>query len=62
MERLAELKETAERFSEADLMRILRRLLQADAELKGEGTSDRRTLEALVIDLCRTRQAEGAGL
>lgn len=61
LRQLAELKETAERFSETDLMRVLRRLLQADAELKGEGTSDRRTLEALVIDLCGTGQAERAG-
>lgn len=59
---LGELKETAERFSEEDLMRVLRRLLQADAELKGEGTSERRTLEALVIDLCKVGKTERAGL
>lgn len=58
---LAELKDTAKRFSEEDLRRMLRRLLKADAELKGEGTSERRTLEALVIDLCGAGKGERVG-
>ncbi|MEE9197510.1 MAG: DNA polymerase III subunit delta [bacterium] len=49
---LQEIRATAGRISDADLARALRRLLQADSELKGEGTSKRRALETLVIDLC----------
>lgn len=60
-EQLKALRETAERLSEADLASALRRLLQADMELKGGGTNDRRALETLVIDLCRVGQGEGEG-
>jgi DNA polymerase-3 subunit delta len=60
-DKIKELAKTAKRFSDADLARIMNRLLQADAELKGEGTSERRTLEALVLDLCGAGEAERAG-
>lgn len=59
--KLKELGETTERFSEDDLARIMRLLLKADSELKGEGTSERRTLETLVLDLCGVGRAERAG-
>lgn len=58
--RLRELRETAERFSDEGLTRAWERLLQADLELKGEGTNPRRTLEALVIDLCEAGEENGA--
>ncbi|MEE8209244.1 MAG: DNA polymerase III subunit delta [bacterium] len=58
---LQEIRATAGRFSEADMARALRRLLQADSELKGEGTSDRRALETLVMDLCVAGEAKRGG-
>ena len=57
-QRLRELRETARRFSEASLSRGLHRLLQADEELKGGGTSERRALETLVMDLCASGKEE----
>jgi DNA polymerase-3 subunit delta len=58
---LQELRETAGRFSEEDLDRALRRLLQADQELKGEGSGERRALETLVMDLCAPGVAKSGG-
>lgn len=58
---LQEIRATAGRISDADLARALRRLLQADSELKGEGTSDRRALETLVMDLCLVGEAKRGG-
>ncbi|MDV2503239.1 MAG: DNA polymerase III subunit delta [bacterium] len=58
---LQEIRATAGRFSEADMARALRRLLQADSELKGEGTSERRALETLVMDLCAAGEAKREG-
>ncbi len=55
---LKELRETAGRFPEASLSRALHRLLQADEELKGGGTSERRALETLVMDLCASGKEE----
>ncbi len=58
---LQEIRATAGRISDADLARALRRLLQADSELKGEGTSERRALETLVMDLCAAGEAKREG-
>lgn len=55
---LQEIRATAGRISDADLTRALRRLLQVDSELKGEGTSERRALETLVMDLCVVGEAK----
>lgn len=61
LRQLQEIRATAGRISDADLARALRRLLQADSELKGVGTSERRALETLVMDLCAAGEAKREG-